>query len=117
LLSIAWRKALTRRRRVGTLLRRFVQPAEDQGWEIPDHVRTQEQSLADEELRGHLRRLIAGLAPKLRDTLLLATSGNYTYEEVAALQRIPLGTVKWRMSEARRRLKVKLAELGYRHGI
>ncbi len=29
---------------------------------------------------------------------------------------IPVGTVKWRMSEARKQLKVRLGRLGYGHG-
>ena len=41
-------------------------------------------------------------SPKLRDTLLLASSGEHSYEEIAAMLGIPLGTVKWRVSEARR---------------
>jgi RNA polymerase sigma factor (sigma-70 family) len=52
LLSIAWRKALTRRRTVKTFLRRFVQPPEDTEWQVPDARRTQEQALLDDELRG-----------------------------------------------------------------
>ena len=49
-----------------------------------------------------VREDIRALSPKLRDTLLLAASGEYSYDEIAAMLGIPLGTVKWRVAEARR---------------
>ena len=116
LLSIAWRKALTRRRSVRNVMRRFVTPDADSGWDPMDRGRTQEQALIDGELRGHVQRLITTLPRKLRDTLLLAAAGEYTYDEIAVMLDIPVGTVKWRVSEARRQLRTKLGRLGYSHG-
>jgi RNA polymerase sigma-70 factor (ECF subfamily) len=113
LLSIAWRKALTRRRNVRTFLRRFVQPPEDTEWQVPDAGRTQEQAVLDDELHGHIRREIAGLAPKLRDALLLASAGDHSYNDIAGILGIPVGTLKWRVNEARRQLKIRLAGMGY----
>ena len=49
-----------------------------------------------------MRESIRALSPKLRDTLLLAASGEYSYDEIATILGIPLGTVKWRVAEARR---------------
>ena len=34
-------------------------------------------------------------------------------EEIAAMVRCPVGTVKWRISEARRRVRAELVKLGY----
>ncbi len=116
LLSIAWRKALTRRRGVRTLMRRFVNPGEDSGWDPMAPGRTQEQSLIDGELTVHVKQQIARLPSKLRDTLLLAASGEYGYDEIATMLGIPVGTVKWRVAEARKQLRVKLRSLGYSHG-
>ena len=113
LLAIVWRKAITRRRSVRALLHRMVAPPEDTEWQIPDAGRGQERALIDAELAGHVRRMIAGLSPKLRDVLLLTTAREQTYEEIAAVLGIPLGTVKWRVAEARRQLKVRLAAIGY----
>jgi len=113
LLSIAWRKALTRRRTVKTFLRRFVQPPEDTEWQVPDAGRSQEQAVLDQELRGHLRREIARLAPKFRDALLLASAGERSYNDIAGMLGIPVGTLKWRVNEARRQLKGRLAGMGY----
>ena len=114
-LSIAWRKALTRRRRVRSLLRRFVQPPEEVEWQVPDAARTQEQAVIDKELQRHIRLEIARLTPKLRDALLVAAGGDQDYAEAACTLGIPLGTLKWRVSEARRQLKGRLAEMGYEH--
>jgi len=115
LLAIAWRKALTRRRSVRTFVRRFVQPPEDVEWQVPGEDRSQEQAVLDRELRGHLRREIARLKPSLRDALLLAAAGEQSYTEVASILGVPVGTLKWRVSEARRRLRTRLAEAGYEH--
>jgi RNA polymerase sigma-70 factor (ECF subfamily) len=115
LLSIAWRKALTRRRTVRTFLRRFVQPPEDTEWQVPDAGRTQEQAVLDDELHGHIRREIARLAPKFRDALLLASAGEHGYNDIAGMLGIPVGTLKWRVNEARRQLKVRLAAVGFGH--
>jgi len=113
LLSIAWRKALTRRRTVKTFLRRFVQPPEDTEWQVPDVGRSQEQAVLDQELREHLRREISRLAPKFRDALLLASAGERSYNDIAGMLGIPVGTLKWRVNEARRQLKGRLAGMGY----
>ena len=113
LLSIAWRKALTRRRTVRTFLRRFVQPPEDTEWQVPDAGRTQEQAVLDDELHGHIRREIARLAPKFRDALLLASAGDHSYNDIDGILGIPVGTLTWRVNEARRQLKGRLAGMGY----
>mgnify|MGYP001420620335 CR=1 FL=1 len=117
LLSITWRKALTRRRGVRTLLRRFVPPPEGVEWQVPDVASpSQEEALIGHDLRHHLRRDIAALPPKLRDALLLSASGDYSYGEIASMLDIPVGTLKWRVADARRQLKERLARKGYGHG-
>ena len=63
--------------------------------------------MLDAELRGHIRREIARLTPKLRDALLLASAGDHSYDEIAGMLGIPVGTLKWRVNEARRQLKAQ----------
>ena len=119
LLAIAWRKALDRRRSVTRWLRLTVTRVGGDGEEqdlverMPDMQRSQEEGLAASELQHAVKRLIATLPRKLRDALLLAGSGDYTYEQIGSMLEIPLGTVKWRIAEARRLLKKKLAAMGY----
>jgi RNA polymerase sigma-70 factor (ECF subfamily) len=121
MLSIAWRKAIDRRKSITKWLR-LSAPRETFGEESTDIVervasgdQTHEERMAADELQRTLKRLITTLPRKLRDVLLLAASGEHSYEEIATALAIPVGTVKWRVSEARRVLKEKLAALGYGH--
>ena len=121
LLSITWRKAIDRRKSVSRWLRTVVNaPRSESGEDSFDHMervastsRSQEDTYVDEELQRNVTRLIGTLPKKLRDALLLAGSGEHTYEQISHILGAPLGTVKWRVSEARRVLKQKLAALGY----
>jgi len=117
--SIAWRKALDRRKSITRWLRVTVTPQRfddrpgDAMEDLSSGRRSQEEDLASAELERTIRRLIATLPRKLRDALLLSGSDEYSYEQIAAILGIPVGTVKWRVSEARRVLKQKLAATGY----
>ena len=68
----------------------------------PETAPDPEREAARPRHRAARAREIARLSPTLRDTLLLAASGEYTYDEIAAMLGTPLGTIKWRVSEARR---------------
>ena len=57
--------------------------------------------------------MIQSLPARLRDPFLLAASGEHRYEDIATLLGIPLGTVKWRVAEARRVLREKLERVGF----
>ncbi|HEU4939942.1 MAG TPA: RNA polymerase sigma factor [Vicinamibacterales bacterium] len=121
LLSITWRKAIDRRKSISRWLRLAVTPSRlETGEDSFDHMervatsnRSQEETFVDEELQHNVTRLIGTLPRKLRDALLLAGTGEHTYEEISHILGAPLGTIKWRVSEARRVLKKKLAALGY----
>jgi RNA polymerase sigma-70 factor (ECF subfamily) len=52
---------------------------------------------------------IATLSPPLRVTLVLATVEDLPHKQIAEILEIPEGTVAWRVNEARRLLKLKLA--------
>ena len=75
--------------------------------------RTPEQLVSSHEFRRDIVNSIRALSPTLRDTLLLTQSGDYTYAEIGMLLRVPLGTIKWRVAEARRLVKKRLRELGH----
>jgi RNA polymerase sigma-70 factor (ECF subfamily) len=74
---------------------------------------TPERAALGGERHRAIARLVKALPPKLRDPLLLVGSGDYSYDEVAAVLAIPVGTVKWRVSDARRQLRAKLSRLGF----
>ena len=122
LLAITWRKGIDRRKSVGRWVQRLVAPGPAGGsgesWDPIDRLaaggESQEDALLTKDLRRRLKPLIAALPRKLRDALLLAGSGEHNYEEIGQMLKIPVGTVKWRVSEARRLLRVKMAGRGYR---
>ncbi len=116
LLTIAWHQAINRRRVVNRWWRRIADtPEEDIAGEIgaDSGAASPEQHAADAELRRHIAVEIRALKPKLRDALLLAQSGEYTYDEIATMLGAPLGTIKWRVSEARRVVKQRLKNRGH----
>lgn len=116
LLTIVWRQALDRRRARDTWWRRRQTPVATGDDQWNDGLERIASPEADPEQRAHsrgrmsrVRAAIAGLSPKLRDTLLLACSGEYGYDEIAAMLGVPVGTVKWRVAEARRLLNRELS--------
>jgi len=113
LLTIAWRKALDRRR-VRALWWRRTQwttgevdeshPTDDLSSDHP----TPERRAVSRDLARRVEGEIHRLSPKLRDALLLASAGEYSYAQIAAMLDIPVGTMKWRVVEARRVLIERL---------
>ena len=111
ILRIAWNRAISRRRSLAGWLRRATPM--DEVAEPAAVGDGQHAWMQNAELQSHVTRAIQTLSPKLRDSLLLAQSGDYQYEEIARMLGVPLGTVKWRISEARRKVREALAALGY----
>jgi len=117
LLTIAWHQAINQRRGLTRWWRLIAQPRGDEGFEseqeYPSRERSPEEALEDDRLRRDIESAIRELPPKLRDPLLLAQSGDYKYDEIGAMLKAPVGTIKWRISEARRLVKQRLQERGY----
>jgi RNA polymerase sigma-70 factor (ECF subfamily) len=113
-MRIVWRKAIDRRRSLRSWLDRFGSASDD---EHPIECAASDPSpdaqLISRELALAIARVVKALPRKLRDPFLLAASGDHRYEEIAALLGIPIGTVKWRISEARRMIRIKLDRLGH----
>jgi RNA polymerase sigma-70 factor (ECF subfamily) len=112
LLTIVWNKALDRRR----AMRRTYRPFEtDDGatTDPPSLEPPADAALVAASAHRAASKLIASLPVTLRDPLLLAASGEHSYTEMAAMLGVPVGTLKWRISEARRIVREKLERLGY----
>jgi RNA polymerase sigma-70 factor (ECF subfamily) len=113
LLTIAWNRAMTRRRRRIVWWQRITPLTEVRlasgAPAAPD------SEIRNRELRTHIRQAIERLTPKLRDALLLAQTGEYDYNEISTMLKIPLGTVKWRVAEARRKVRHQLIQVGCVH--
>ena len=116
-LTIAWRLAMSRRRSVThRWWARLVHGHADHGSDetpidAPSLEATREQQLMDQQFASAVRRAVRSLPVRLRDPLMLAASGEYSVEEIAAMVGRPAGTVKWQLSEARRLAREKVQRL------
>jgi len=111
LLTITWRKALDRRRLRLRWWKRFGSATESEdgtGRRLAGHEADPERAALASDRARRVRAEILRLSPTLRDTLLLAASGEHTYGEIAGMLGVPVGTVKWRVAEARRRITERL---------
>ncbi len=61
--------------------------------------------LEDKEKLEHLRQALLQLRAEEKAVFLLRQNGSLTYEEIAALRRCPVGTVKTQMRAALHKLR------------
>jgi RNA polymerase sigma-70 factor (ECF subfamily) len=105
MVTIGWRLALSRRR---SPLRRLKQMMSIDRAGV-DAVRSvgasAELQMLDVERLGAVVTEIRKLPAKLRDALLLTAAGDLTQDELAATLKIPAATFRWRVMEARRRVR------------
>ena len=113
LLAITWRQALSHRRSIAARMRRLVAHDGDEDLDPPATAQLQDQAVADVELRRMVARAVRTLPAKYREALVLAATGDHTFDEMSEALGVPAGTLKWRVSEARRRLREKLTGMGY----
>jgi len=114
-MRIVWRKAIDRRRSLRSWFERFGSSTTDdqRPLEFPSADPAPDALLMSRELEVAIRQVVKALPPKLRDPFLLAASGDHRYEEIATMVGAPIGTIKWRIAEARRVLRMKLDRLGH----
>jgi RNA polymerase sigma-70 factor (ECF subfamily) len=118
LLTITWHQAINRRRSLASVWRRMLLPKTEEEAEaamagVTASGSSPEAAAAQTQLRRAIRDAIRGLTPKLRDALLLAQAGDYSYEDIGAMLGAPIGTIKWRVSEARRVIRIRLRAGGF----
>jgi RNA polymerase sigma factor (sigma-70 family) len=92
----AWLFGIARRVGLAALRRRRMQP-------LPDGLAAAEAGQADERLE-RMRRAIGRLPPPQREALQLRLVEELSYEEIAAVLEIPVGTVRSRLHNAVRML-------------
>jgi len=64
-----------------------------------------EQELIDDELRRYVRKYVDSLPNKLRTVIILREVEDLSYEEIADFLKIPVGTVRSRLFNARQIIK------------
>ena len=72
-------------------------------------VRDPERAAGDTGEIARVLDAVALLSPPLRVTVVLATIEELSHKQIAEILEIPEGTVAWRVNEARRLLKQRLA--------
>ncbi len=71
-----------------------------------------DRELLERERHEQLWRLIRALPHRFRTPLILCDIEGLSYQEAAAIERIPVGTVRSRLARARRKLREELAQAG-----
>lgn len=74
--------------------------------DLPDSAPTPEEQLLSAERRARLLRALEHLDAQQREILALRIDAELSYEQIAELLHIRVGTVKSRLSRARERLRV-----------
>ncbi len=81
---------------------------EDYGIDIPDDKRTSEETVIGRETYNVIMQAINELPEEFRIVILLRDVEEKSYQEIAAILKVPEGTVKSRIHRAREILKKKL---------
>jgi RNA polymerase sigma-70 factor, ECF subfamily len=87
-------------RRHAAALTRLPRPSPD-----PSFADDSDQRVDDEELMGRALGLVARLPRREQEVFALCTWSELSYEDAAIALRIPVGTVRSRLSRARARLR------------
>ncbi|NQS75452.1 MAG: sigma-70 family RNA polymerase sigma factor [Peptococcaceae bacterium] len=75
------------------------------------------QALEKKEFRGLVRIALDELSPEHRAVLVLREIEDYSYEEIARMLGCSLGTVKSRLSRARRAMRDRMIDLAREAGV
>ena len=81
-------------------------------WSAEGALSTRMALDAERAMRERVRGEIANLPPKYRAVLVLRHLNELSYEEMAEVMRVPIGTVKTQLFRARALLKERLEALG-----
>jgi RNA polymerase sigma-70 factor (ECF subfamily) len=82
-------------------------------WDLADEAAAPETDLLLRTTHEEITKALACLTPEHREVLELAFFQDFACKEIAAIVGIPLGTVKSRLSYARRALKAALFHNGW----
>jgi RNA polymerase sigma-70 factor (ECF subfamily) len=108
---LRYRSAQARWLRMSADTFRIEQAGADHGSEETGHA---DERLDAQRRARRLSAAIAHIPPRERDPLLLHVLEEYSYEEIAAILEIPVGTVRSRISRGRKRLAERMG--GEDHG-
>lgn len=110
LVTIVTRLSLNRKKAIARRREEITEMVEQQG--------TRRLAVASEEAdrivtRETVRQALRGLSEEKRTVLILRELQGFSYEEIAKMLELPLGTIKSRIHAARNELKIRLIKEGW----
>lgn len=99
-----------RRFKLVSLQRQDSESGENQQWDLPSPERGPYGDLRNRERGGAIQEAIDDLPWEYRELILLRHYGEMSYDDIAQLKEMPLGTVKNKLFRGRQMLKEKLAD-------
>ena len=82
----------------------------DMGWSPADETNAPEKQAMRSELRRNLNRAIRELPEEMRAAVVLRDIQGFSYDEIARMLEINVGTIKSRISRGREKLREKMKE-------
>lgn len=112
--KIAHNSAVDHLRRVGTREQSLVAEFEGVERELPFESRrlSPEQEYAGKERREEIENVVRALPSAYKELILLRHSHDMSYDEIAEVTGLPLGTVKNRLFRAREAMRQEFIERG-----
>lgn len=80
----------------------------EKDYELPDNSKNPESQVNSIVTEKIIHKAISKLPPKFRQVIILRDVQEFSYEEIASILKVPLGTVKSRVNRARLRLQEDL---------
>ena len=78
-------------------------------WELPSEEPTPADIMMTQEFHDHLKQAMQELPEVFQKTIAMRELQGLSYEEIASITGVSLGTVKSRIARARQRLQEKLS--------
>lgn len=80
-------------------------------WQVADAGETPEESMLREEQKSEILQALESLSPEHKVAVILRDIKGLSYEEIAEILELTLGTVKSRISRGRNQLKQEILKL------
>lgn len=110
LVTIVTRLSLNRKKAIARRREEITEMAEQQGGHRLAVVSEETDRIVTRET---VRQALRGLSEEKRTVLILRDLQGFSYEEIAKMLELPLGTIKSRIHAARNELKIQLIKEGW----
>lgn len=97
-----------RRRRAVVVPLTLSDDGEERERPLPDSAPSPEEQVLSMEQQAMIQKCIEGLKPEYRSVIVLRDIQHHSYEEIAVIMKLPLGTVKSYISRGRSALRTAM---------